>query len=164
VRRPRKPEPAERSEADERTVRTAALALLAGRDFARRELARRLSDRGYPEPLVEQVIESLASERLIGDERFAGQFVTQRAARGQGPLRIRQELAQRGVPAETVEQALEQAGEDWTGRAREVRRKRFGAALPADFRERAKQARFLQYRGFSGEQARAALGPGDEFD
>jgi regulatory protein len=164
VRRPRKPEPAERSEADERTVRTAALALLAGRDFARRELARRLSERGYPEPLVEQVIESLASERLIGDERFAGQFVTQRAARGQGPLRIRQELAQRGVPAETVEQALEQAGEDWTGRAREVRRKRFGAALPADFRERAKQARFLQYRGFSGEQARAALGPGDEFD
>jgi regulatory protein len=145
-------------------VRTAALALLAGRDFARRELARRLSERGYPEPLVEQVIESLASERLIGDERFAGQFVTQRAARGQGPLRIRQELAQRGVPAETVEQALEQAGEDWTGRAREVRRKRFGAALPADFRERAKQARFLQYRGFSGEQARAALGPGDEFD
>ena len=164
MNRPRKPEPAERSEADERAVRTAALALLAGRDFARRELARRPCRRGYPESLVEQVLEALAGERLIGDERFAGQFVAQRAARGQGPLRIRQELAERGVPAEVVEQALEEAGEDWSRRAREVRRKRFGAALPADFRERAKQARFLQYRGFSGEQSRAALGPGDEFD
>jgi regulatory protein len=48
--------------------------------------------------------------------------------------------------------------------AREARRKRFGSAGPADFRERARQGRFLQYRGFSSEQIRAALGPGDDIE
>jgi len=45
--------------------------------------------------------------------------------------------------------------------ARAVRRKRFGAAPPSDFRERARQARFLEYRGFDGDQIRAALGRDD---
>ena len=63
-----------------------------------------------------------------------------------------------------IETALDAAAEDWVAVARETRRKRFGAAGPADFHERARQARFLQYRGFTSEQIRAALGPGDDTD
>jgi regulatory protein len=54
------------------------------------------------------------------------------------------------------------AAADWGRAAREARRRKFGASPPADYRERAKQARFLQYRGFSSEQIRAALGPGED--
>ena len=163
MRRPRKPD-LDAAEADERTVRTAALALLAGRDFARHELARRLARRGYPEPLIETVVAGLVAERLLSESRFTEQFIRQHAGRGHGPVRIRAELRERGVEEAEIDAALESAAEDWVALARETRRRRFGAAGPPDFRERARQGKFLQYRGFTSEQIRAALGPGDDID
>jgi regulatory protein len=164
VRRLRRPDTEAAEDADERTVRTAALALLAGREFAREELRDRLLRRGYPEPLVTSAIEQLVSERLVSDERFTEELIRQRSMRGQGPLRIRLELRERNVADGVVDEALASAGIDWGERAHAVRRRRFGAKPPADFRERAKQARFLQYRGFSADQVRVALGDGEEFE
>jgi regulatory protein len=163
VRRPRKPD-AEAGEADERTVRTAALALLAGRDFARNELAQRLLRRGYPAAIVATVVEGLAAQRLLSETRFVEQFIRQHAGRGHGPVRIRVELRERGVADGDIEEGLAAAAEDWARIARETRRKRFGLSPPGDYRERARQARFLQYRGFSAEQVRAALGPGEDIE
>ena len=163
MRRPRKPD-AEAGEADERTVRTAALALLAGRDFARNELAQRLLRRGYPAAIVATVVEGLAAQRLLSETRFVEQFIRQHAGRGHGPVRIRVELLERGVADGDIEEGLAAAAEDWARIARETRRKRFGLSPPGDYRERARQARFLQYRGFSAEQVRAALGPGEDIE
>ena len=163
MRRPR-PDRASNAEADERTVRTTALKLLAGRDFGRRELLARLARKGYPAELNQSVVEQLASERLLSEGRFVTQFIRQHAGRGHGPVRIRLELRERGIDAETIESALEESGEDWVESARLARRRKFGAEPPADFRQRAKQARFLQYRGFAADQVRAALGPGDDPD
>ena len=163
MRRPRKPDP-EAGEADERTVRTAALALLAGRDFGRQELAQRLLRRGYPAELVEAVVDGLVAQRLLSESRFLEQFIRAHACRGHGPVRIRQELRERCVADADIQDALDSAAEDWTAIARDTRRKRFGVSPPGDYRERARQARFLQYRGFSAEQIRAALGPGDDIE
>ena len=163
MRRPRKPDAAA-GEADERTVRTAALALLAGRDFARNELAQRLLRRGYQAAIVTTVVEGLAAQRLLSESRFVEQFIRQHAGRGHGPIRIRVELRERGVAQGDIEEGLAAAAEDWAGIAREIRRKRFGLSPPGDYRERARQARFLQYRGFSAEQVRAALGPGEDIE
>jgi regulatory protein len=164
VRRPRPDKAAIAAEADERTVKAAALALLAGRDFGRRELADRLTRRGYPAALVETVLAELVADHSLSEDRFVEQFVSQHAARGQGPMRIRMDLRERGVDPAAVDQALAATEANWIESARQARRRRFGAAPPGDFRERAKQARFLQYRGFSSEQIRAALGPGDDQD
>ena len=161
MRRPRKPDPSA-GEADPRAIRVAALALLAGREFGRAELARRLVGRGYPADGVNEVVEALAAERLLSESRFVEQFVHQHARRGRGVTRIRSELRERGVEAEEIEAGLEAAGEDWAAIARDVRRRRFGVSPPGDYRERARQARFLQYRGFSADEIRAALGPGDD--
>lgn len=163
MRRSRKPDSAA-AEADERTVRTAALALLAGRDFGRSELARRLAKRGYPAAVVTVVVDGLVVERLLSETRFVEQFIRQHAGRGHGPVRIRAELRERGVPEPEVEAGLEAAGEDWAALARDVRRRRFGSSPPGDYAERARQARFLQYRGFSADHIRAALGPGDDIE
>ena len=163
MRRPRKPDAAA-GEADERTVRTAALALLAGRDFARNELAHRLLRRGYQAAIVTTVVEGLAAQRLLSESRFVEQFIRQHAGRGHGPVRIRVELRERGVAQGDIDEGLSAATEDWAGIARETRRKRFGLSPPGDYRERARQARFLQYRGFSAEQVRAALGPGEDIE
>ncbi len=163
MRRPKKPD-TDAAGADERTVRTAALALLAGRDFGRAELARRLARRGYPEPVVAAVVDRLVAERLLSETRFVEQFIRQHAGRGRGPLRIRAELRERGVPEAEIETGLETAGEDWAAVAREARRRRFGVSPPGDYPARARQARFLQYRGFSNEHIRAALGPGEDIE
>jgi regulatory protein len=161
VRRPRA-EPGAAAATDERTVRTAAYALLAGRDFSRHELATRLLRKGYPPELVAAAVETVVQEGLLREERFAEQFVSQQSRRGRGPVRIRMGLRDKGVDPETVEQAFGTTETDWIRAAREARRRKFGADLPVDARERAKQARFLQYRGFSSDQIRAALGPGED--
>ena len=78
--------------------------------------------------------------------------------------KVYQVLPDREASREGYVRVIDESGEDWVETARLARRRKFGVSPPADFRERAKQARFLQYRGFSAEQVRAALGPGDDTD
>jgi regulatory protein len=139
------------------------VALLARRDFAAGELAARLQQGGYPNDAVAAVIDDLTTGRILDDSRFATQYVAYHADRGQGPRRIALELAKRGVGAPDIEAALA-AGPDWSARAREVRIRRFGLTLPESWAEKAKQGRFLQYRGFSSDHIRSALGPDFESD
>jgi regulatory protein len=143
-------------------VRTAALALLAGRDFSRHQMTERLLRKGHEATAVEAVVTALQQEGLLQEARYVEHFVTRHAGRGRGPQRIRMELRERGVDAETINSGLDEAETDWVQAAREARRRKFGVSLPCDYRERAKQARFLQYRGFSSDQIRAALGPDED--
>jgi regulatory protein len=114
-----------------------------------------------PESLVAEVLDELTAEGLQSDVRFAEAFVQARVGRGQGPVRIRMELERRGVSGDTLENALEDSETDWPKLAGAVRRKRFGGEPPGDFRERARQMRFLQYRGFTADHIRGALGDDD---
>jgi regulatory protein len=138
-----------------------AVGLLARRDYGSGELATRLGERGFPSPLIQSLIEELRARRLLDDERYAGHFVQYHVARGQGPARIRRDLGQAGVAAGLIDAALA-AVSDWAAIARLVRRRRFGAKPPASWPEKGRQARFLQYRGFSNDHIRSALGP--DFD
>jgi regulatory protein len=74
-------------------------------------------------------------------------------------VRIRRELQERGVPEELIEQAFESMDVDWSDAIATVREKKFGRKLPSEFKERSRQSRFLQYRGFSGEQIRRLFRP-----
>ncbi|MEK1906609.1 MAG: regulatory protein RecX, partial [Pseudomonas sp.] len=71
---------------------------------------------------------------------------------GYGPLRIREELSQRGLLRPAIEQALAESGIDWSEQLRELWLRKFAGELPVDMRDKAKQGRFLAYRGFSQEQ------------
>jgi regulatory protein len=139
-------------------VEVAAVRLLARREHSRIELGRKLRARGMPAELVEEVLQSLQARRLQSDERYAESLVNSRVSRGQGPVRIRRDLSQQGIPDTEIDAALEAAGVDWYALARETRARRFGDEAPAEWKERARQARFLEYRGFSGDQIREALG------
>jgi regulatory protein len=134
------------------------LRLLNRRDHFAAELAGRLVERGAAPAEAGAVVGQLVEERLVDDARYAEHFVAAHAQRGQGPLRIAQEMAGRGVAADLVEAAVAAGDEAWRARCAALRRRRFGEAVPAEWTERARQARFLQYRGFSAEQIRAALG------
>jgi regulatory protein len=134
-----------------------ALVLLARREHSRQELTRKLRRRGFEAEQVATVVDRLAERGWLSDCRFAEQYVRERIARGFGPLRIRSELRDRGVSGEAAATVLQEQAEDWRAEAERARRKRFGDELPRDLRERARQARFLQYRGFSADHIRAVL-------
>jgi regulatory protein len=131
--------------------------LLARREHARTELGRKLCQRGFSEPLVGEVLDALETENLLSDRRFTESFVTQRMARGQGPLKIRHELRQRGVSDALAAQFMDADRESWCEQALAARHKRFGSEPPEDMRERSRQARFLAQRGFEQEHIRFAL-------
>ena len=75
-----------------------------------------------------------------------------RIGRGFGPVRIRAELRDRGVEDEVIARILQAPEDGWPAHAERVRRGRFGAEIPPGPGDRARQVRFLQYRGFTGEQ------------
>ncbi|MGA8707829.1 MAG: regulatory protein RecX [Steroidobacteraceae bacterium] len=131
--------------------------LLSRRDFCVRELHEHLQAQGYEAPVVQQVVAELRERGFVDDERYAQQYVALHAERGHGPLRIGRELDALGINPALVEATLA-AAEDWSRRAREQRIRRFGLELPTDWPGKARQARFLQYRGFSNDHIRAALG------
>jgi regulatory protein len=143
--------------ADEAACKRTAVELLARREHSRVELERKLATRGFPEAVIAPSLDALEHSGVLAATRFTESFIRSRIAKGQGPVRIRAELAERGVAGEQAAAVLRGDDVDWLATARAVRRKRFGADPPRDFRERAKQARFLQYRGFTADQVRAAL-------
>jgi regulatory protein len=139
----------------------AAVGLLGRRDFASGELRQKLEEQGFDTQVVENTVSELVEGGVLNDARYAENYVTYHAERGQGPVRIAADLRELGLPAEVIQAALD-AGPDWRQRAREVRIRRFGLAEPQSWTQKAKQGRFLQYRGFSSDHIRAALGP--DFD
>lgn len=157
----KKPE-ATGAEPDASEVRTRALALLARREHSVLELKRKLVQRGFSSALVEPVLHALASENLLSSSRYAESWVRSRVVRGQGPRKIEAGLRQQALGDAEIEQALVESGTDWDCLATEVRRKRFGAALPATADQRARQTRFLESRGFTHEQIRQALNTAEE--
>lgn len=137
--------------------------LLARREHGRVELARKLRQRGAPPDLIEQALDRLCEQGLLSESRYLESFVRSRANAGYGPLRIREELAQRGLPRADIEQALRDSGFDWNEQLRELWQRKFGQ-LPADAKERAKQGRFLSYRGYSLELISRLLRGGSSVD
>ena len=148
---------------DSASARSAAIALLARRDYASGELRNRLERKGFDPTIVHGTIEELTQERALNDGRYAANYVSYHAARGEGPVRIEADLKALGLAGELVEAALA-GGPDWVVLAREVRSRRFGPELPADWTGKARQARFLQYRGFSLDHIRSALGADFDLD
>jgi len=131
--------------------------LLARREHSTQELRDKLLARGFEDDEITPALQTLSREGLLSDERFTESFIHSRMERGSGPVKIRAELRQRGVAEEIITDWLDERDRVWLERAEAVRRKKFGSALPGDYQEKARQARFLQYRGFSAEQTRRVL-------
>ncbi len=129
-------------------IRRTAMDLLARREHGRVELTRKLRQRGAPPELIDPALDRLTEEGLLCESRYLESFVSYRARSGYGPLRIREELSQRGLQRGDIEQALRECGFDWQEMLQETWQRKFAGHLPIDARERAKQGRFLSYRGY----------------
>ncbi len=131
-------------------VRRSALDLLARREHSYAELLRKLRQRGASVGMAEIELDRLQEEGLLSDERFCEAYIHARSQRGYGPLRLREELRQRGVSEMLIDQHLHSGDQDWQALALKVFAKRFPEGPAEGPKERARQQRFMQYRGFSG--------------
>ncbi|PJE80280.1 Regulatory protein RecX [invertebrate metagenome] len=136
-------------------VRRSAMNYLAAREHAFAELKTKLIRR-YPSSLVETVLTDLQQESLLSDERYAEMLVRSRMQRGYGPVRLKMELAQKGIRDVLAETALSSV-DDWYEQAVRVREKKFGTSFPVDQKEKARQYRFMAQRGFTSDQISYAM-------
>lgn len=150
-------------------IQRSALDYLARRDYAVAELRQKLrarflsthyqgtdteerdnTDNNNPEALIDSVIQQLQDQKLLDDQRFCEIFIRYRVNKGDGPLKIRQALQQKGVDSALIAAQLAQDETDWEAHIRQVWQKKFKA--PVNQKERQKQQRFLAQRGFEFEQ------------
>lgn len=135
-----------------------AIRILAMRDHSEQELRRKLTapvmGKTGPEPIdappedVEKVVAWCFENRYLDDGRFVQQFMAGRSRKGYGPARIRQELGQKGIAREAIEQAMRESEIEWAQLARDQALRKYGEPLPTTFPEKVKIQRFLLYRGY----------------
>ena len=144
-------------------MRERALRLLARREYARAELARKLTPHAESAEALEALLDELNERRLLSDERYVEMRLNSRGA-CYGNARLVQEFRTAGVNYELVEKALAEI-EDELPRAMQVWERKYGSCgAVLDAAERARQTNFLMRRGFSGETIRRVLRGGHEDD
>jgi len=141
-----------------------ALRLLSRREHSRDELERKLQPYEEEPGTLALALDELQAKGYISEQRVAESVLNRRAGR-LGAARIRQELQDKGLARDLIEQTVGSLKDSELTRAQEVWRRKF-AAPPASPQERARQTRFLLTRGFSAEVVRRVLaaGAGDEVD
>lgn len=89
------------------------LELLARKAWTRLELRRRLRRRGAPPEVAEAVVADFEGRGYLDDRAFATAWAESRArGRAMGSLRLREELAHKGIARPVVEDAVRQAFEE----------------------------------------------------
>jgi regulatory protein len=129
------------------SLRDRALRLLARREHARGELEQRLLARGGDRAEVRALLDALVAEGLLSDTRYARSLVNRKSG-SLSRRRIVDTLKAAGVPREAIDGAVSEAGLDDAAALAALWQRRFGRP-PADEREKARQVRFLQSRGFA---------------
>ncbi|NOR36806.1 MAG: hypothetical protein GQ577_08670 [Woeseiaceae bacterium] len=143
-------------------ARKKAMDYLARREHGRSELFNKLTRFGFEADVADDSLAQLVEDGLQSDVRFVEAFVRSRINQGKGPAKIRSDLRDKGVNDGVTEDGIREADQDWSALAVEVRLKKFGAERPAEFKEKARQMRFLQSRGFEQDQIQAAVSANGE--
>jgi|TARA_B110000438_G_scaffold35649_1_gene35375 regulatory protein len=142
---------------DPQHARKKGMDFLALREYGYEELITKLQVKGYNHKASTQALEGLKRDGLQDDMRFAESFCRSRYKQGKGPLKIIFELKNKKLPRKIIDHALDDLDVDWFELAKEARLKKFGTMPVSDFKEKSRQMRFLQSRGFDADSISAAL-------
>ncbi|MGB0545467.1 MAG: regulatory protein RecX [Candidatus Pseudothioglobus sp.] len=130
---------------------SSALKMLMRREHSKLELSQKLQAKGFDIVDVNSSISKLVQQNYQSDDRFSEGFILMRFNQGKGPVKIASELKMRGI--DTFDLSIF----DWFKLAKEIRQRKFGDASALDYKEMAKQKRFLQSRGFNLDQINQAF-------
>ena len=127
-------------------LRSYAFALLTRRDYSQAELSAKLNQYAIHADEVFKLVEELAQQNYQSDQRVAELTLASQIRKGKGLQRIKQTLKAKHLDAELISHELQEV--DWLEQAYQLKIKKFGEAVEKDPKLKAKQVRFLQYRGF----------------
>lgn len=138
--------------------KNSAIYSLAMREHSRLEIKNKLKKKDFSEDVdLDVLLDELEDKNYLNEERFTESFIRYRSSRGQGPLKISSELYKRGIALTKISNAMQSSEIDWYKHANEQREKKFGLQLPFDFKEKSRQMRFLQGRGFDHDMINQAI-------
>jgi len=129
----------------------AAMRMLVRREHSQLELRQKLQLKDFDVAVIASAIDLLIEQDYQSDARFAQDFIVMRFNQGKGPIKISGELKQRGI------EYFDLSVFDWFTLAQKIRVTKYGDDLPSDYKEIAKQKRFLQSRGFGFDQINQAF-------
>jgi regulatory protein len=144
------------------SIRMTAMNILAMREHSQYELKAKLKDKFNRKlvacedlitleelnEFIDLTLEQLVADKLLDDHRYTESFIHSRMIKGQGPVKIRYELKQRGITENLIDECLDESPDVWQDVIERVRIKRFGEPYPEDLKEQTRQSRFLYQRGF----------------
>ena len=129
----------------------AALKMLIRREYSKLELLQKLNLKGFDDSVINYSITLLAEQKYQSDKRFSEAFILMRYNQGKGPVKISMELKSRGISK------FDLTLFNWFELAKDVKCKKFGDSKFSDYKEKAKQKRFLQSRGFGFDEINQAF-------
>ena len=139
-----------RNQRPAKPLKARAVALLARREYSRAEIRARLLASGGDDAeaaQVDTVLDELVALGYLSDARFAKTVVAHKI-RSHGKHAISATLKARGVDDEAIAAAFKDSAIDDHSALVALWRRRYGKP-PTDEREKARQVRFLQSRGFA---------------
>lgn len=137
-----------------------AIRVIGRRPHSSSELKRKLKESGYEPPIIDWVIEKLASQKYLNDEEFAKMWTDSRIiSQKKGRNLVRQELQQKGIDKEFVKHAMDNINpEDEIAGAMKIAQTKWKQTSGETFDKKRKTAAFLMRRGFTGAVVTKVLG------
>lgn len=135
--------------------------LLSKRSYGRNELGKKLSVYAQNIEDVEKLLDEMEEYKYIDDNQYASSLLKSEVSKGRGKAKIAQVFKNKGVDIAKIDEEL--SGINWFKQALEIKIKKFGAKVETDQKLKAKQIRYLQYRGFGFDVIMKVVGHvGDE--
>ena len=129
-----------------KAIRLKIMDFLSRREHSAKEIFQKMSPRVESKDMLLDSINELLKDGLLSDERFAESYLQSRKIRGYGPVRIRNELKQRGINDQIFYSLSSEV--EWSEIALEALKKKVRGVMPSETKDILKLKRFLNYRGF----------------
>lgn len=152
MKKPQNPDPL-----DAAALKVAVVDLLSRREHSRWELQQKLLSCAASADDLHRVLDELAERGWQSDQRYVGSYIRTKTLRNIGPVRLFQELRQKGVAESLIREGLQESEVDWFEMACDAALKKANGLNLSEQKDKAKLYRFLAYRGFNTDQVQYAL-------
>ena len=136
-------------------LRSYAFAVLTRKEYSKKDLIEKLALYAENREEVLTLVEELSRENYQSDQRVAEMVVRSQIRKGKGPNRIKLALRAKSIDKELAQNDMNEI--DWYDEAYQLKVKKYGVDVNKDPKIKAKQIRFLQYRGFEMDAIMKAI-------
>ncbi|MFK3990101.1 regulatory protein RecX [Psychrobacter sp. NPDC064578] len=162
----------------ESRLRWLAFYYLSRREYGKAELKQKLIDKEQAPDKIDALLDEFEEKGYQSDYRTTLMLIRENIRKGRGRGRIKQEFYRKKIAMPSnIDELIDMAnaeseefrefvddsadnlvdGIDWLKLAVTARTKKYGDDIPTEQKDKAKQLRFLQYRGFQSDICFAAL-------